>query len=80
MLAGNDGGVYLTENARDPRVAVLERIGELGSGASAPRLQPYLADYDTTVATAVAKTLAGSFPVNDFLSGTDKLKILSAEA
>ena len=47
------------ENARDPRIAILERIGELGSPASALRLRPYLADYDTTVAAAIATTLAG---------------------
>ena len=44
------------ENARDPRVAMLERIGELGSAATAPRLRPYLADYDTAVATLAATT------------------------
>jgi cyclophilin family peptidyl-prolyl cis-trans isomerase/HEAT repeat protein len=47
-----------TENARDPRVAVLQRIGELGSRATAPRLRPYLADYDTSVATMAAGILA----------------------
>ncbi|HEX6616532.1 MAG TPA: peptidylprolyl isomerase [Gemmatimonadales bacterium] len=47
-----------SENARDPRMAVLERIGEIGTAASAPRLQPYLADYDTLVAATAAATLA----------------------
>jgi cyclophilin family peptidyl-prolyl cis-trans isomerase/HEAT repeat protein len=46
-----------TENARDPRMAMLERIGELGSPAAASRLRPYLADYDTTVAATVATLL-----------------------
>lgn len=46
------------ENARDPRVAMLERVDELGSPASAGRLRPYLADYDTTVASLAAVTLA----------------------
>jgi cyclophilin family peptidyl-prolyl cis-trans isomerase len=46
------------ENARDPRMTMLERIGELGSPAAAPRLRPYLADYDTTVAATVATLLA----------------------
>lgn len=46
-----------SENAKDPRVAMLERIGELGSPAAAPRVQPYLADYDTTVAALAAATL-----------------------
>jgi cyclophilin family peptidyl-prolyl cis-trans isomerase/HEAT repeat protein/uncharacterized membrane protein len=45
------------ENSRDPRVALLERIGETGSPADAPRLRPYLADYDTTVAGMVATIL-----------------------
>ena len=48
-----------SENARDPRVAMLARIATLGSAASAPRLTPYLADYDTTVAAQVATILSG---------------------
>jgi cyclophilin family peptidyl-prolyl cis-trans isomerase len=48
-----------SENARDPRVAMLDRIAALGSPATAPRLTPYLADYDTTVAAQVATMLAG---------------------
>ncbi len=48
-----------SENARDPRIAMLERIAEVGTAASAPRLNTYLADYDTTVATMVATTLTG---------------------
>jgi cyclophilin family peptidyl-prolyl cis-trans isomerase len=48
-----------SENARDPRMAMLDRIGALGSAASAPRLTPYLADYDTTVAAQVATILSG---------------------
>ena len=46
-----------SENAKDPRVSLLERIGELGSTADAPRLRPYLADFDTTVAALAATTL-----------------------
>jgi cyclophilin family peptidyl-prolyl cis-trans isomerase/HEAT repeat protein len=46
-----------SENAKDPRVALLEGIGELGSAANAARLRPYLADYDTVVATMAAATL-----------------------
>ena len=46
-----------SENVKDPRVAMLERIGELGSAATADRLRPYLADYDTVVATMAATTL-----------------------
>ena len=48
-----------SENARDPRVAILDRIATLGSAASAPRLRPYLADYDTIVAARVATILSG---------------------
>jgi len=48
-----------TENARDPRLSMLTRIGELGSAADASRLEPYLADYDTAVAQLAATTLAG---------------------
>lgn len=47
-----------SENARDPRLAVLKRIAELGSEASSTRLTPYLADFDTTVATTVASMLS----------------------
>ncbi len=46
-----------SENAKDPRVSILEGIGELGSAAAAPRLRPYLADYDTTVAGMASATL-----------------------
>ena len=37
---------------------MLQRIGELGSADVAPRLRPYLADYDTTVAAMAAATLS----------------------
>jgi cyclophilin family peptidyl-prolyl cis-trans isomerase len=47
-----------SENARDPRVAMLQRIGELGSSAAAPRLRPYLADYDTAVAVLASDAIA----------------------
>ena len=47
------------ENARDPRMAILERLGEVASAADAPRLEPYLADFDTTVAATVATMLTG---------------------
>jgi cyclophilin family peptidyl-prolyl cis-trans isomerase/HEAT repeat protein len=48
-----------SENARDPRVAMLDRIAALGSAVTAPRLAPYLADFDTTVALRVASMLSG---------------------
>jgi cyclophilin family peptidyl-prolyl cis-trans isomerase/drug/metabolite transporter (DMT)-like permease/HEAT repeat protein len=47
-----------SENARDPRMALLERIGETALPAAAPRLRAYLADYDTTVAQTVATMLS----------------------
>ena len=45
------------ENSRDPRMALLARIGELGTAANAPRLEPYRADFDTTVASKAADLL-----------------------
>jgi len=60
LLAAFDSlSTHRSENARDPRMAMLERVGELGSPATAPRLRAYLADYDTTVATTVATLLTG---------------------
>jgi cyclophilin family peptidyl-prolyl cis-trans isomerase len=46
-----------SENARDPRVAMLTAIADLGSAPTAPRLVPYLVDYDTVVAALSAETL-----------------------
>lgn len=43
-----------SENARDPRLALLRRIGELGNAGTAPRLERYVADFDTTVAATAA--------------------------
>lgn len=43
-----------SENARDPRLAMLKRIGEMGTAATVARLTPYLADFDTTVAATTA--------------------------
>ncbi|MCC6770273.1 MAG: peptidylprolyl isomerase [Gemmatimonadaceae bacterium] len=42
------------ENARDPRVALVERIGELGNERQAQRLAPYLTDFDSTLAVRAA--------------------------
>lgn len=50
-------GALRSENARDPRMALLERIGEAGRPDLADRLTPYLADFDTTVAATVAGLL-----------------------
>jgi cyclophilin family peptidyl-prolyl cis-trans isomerase/HEAT repeat protein len=46
-----------TENARDPRIELLKRINELGTPANTARLQPYLADFDTTIAANTATIL-----------------------
>lgn len=45
------------ENARDERVMILDRLAELGGRADAPRLEGYLADFDTTVAAKTAALL-----------------------
>lgn len=42
------------ETSRDPRVALLERIGELGEVRHAQRLSPFTADFDSTVARQAA--------------------------
>lgn len=47
-----------SENARDPRLTVLRRIGEMGSNETSNRLTPYLTDFDTTVASTAASLLA----------------------
>ena len=47
-----------SENARDPRLTVLARLGEMGSLTDSARLAPYLADFDTTVASTVAGLLS----------------------
>lgn len=46
------------ENAKDPRVAVLKRISEIGSASDAERLRPHLADFDTIIARSVAATIS----------------------
>ena len=45
------------QTARDPRMALLDRIAELGSGDQVVDLEPYLNDYDPVVATRVAEIL-----------------------
>lgn len=42
------------DTSRDPRMAILERLGEVGDPALAPRLEPYLADFDAAVAARAA--------------------------
>jgi cyclophilin family peptidyl-prolyl cis-trans isomerase/uncharacterized membrane protein/HEAT repeat protein len=58
LLDAFDGlSAQRSENARDPRMALLERISEAAPPSAAPRLRPYLSDYDTTVAATVASIL-----------------------
>ena len=45
------------ETARDPRMALLERINEVGGVEQATELEPYLVDYDPVVAARVAGIL-----------------------
>ena len=45
------------ENSRDPRVAIVTRLAELGSPAFAPRLERYLVDFDSSVAAAAAAAI-----------------------
>ncbi len=42
------------ENSRDPRLTILERIGELGNAKLAPRLAPFTTDFDSTLAARAA--------------------------
>jgi cyclophilin family peptidyl-prolyl cis-trans isomerase len=46
------------ETSRDPRVALLTRLHELGRPALAPRLRPYLEDFDPVVAESAAALLS----------------------
>jgi peptidyl-prolyl cis-trans isomerase B (cyclophilin B) len=46
------------ENSRDERVAILDRLTEIGSPADAPRLRRYLTDFDTTIAANTATLLS----------------------
>jgi cyclophilin family peptidyl-prolyl cis-trans isomerase len=47
------------ETSRDPRVALLVRLRELGSRVLAPQLDPYLRDFDPAVADSTAALLTG---------------------
>jgi cyclophilin family peptidyl-prolyl cis-trans isomerase/HEAT repeat protein len=46
------------ETSRDPRVAILVRLRELGDPALAPRLRRYLRDFDSLVADSAAALLS----------------------
>ena len=45
------------DSSRDPRIALLERLRELGSAASASAVGPYLGDFDPRIAQLAADTL-----------------------
>ena len=45
------------DTSRDPRVAILQRLQELGSAENAASLKPYLADFDPRVAALAAEML-----------------------
>lgn len=46
------------DTSRDPRLAILERLRELGSRRNAGVLRPYLEDFDPRVAASTAEALA----------------------
>jgi cyclophilin family peptidyl-prolyl cis-trans isomerase/HEAT repeat protein len=46
------------DTSRDPRMAILERLQELGGKAHTSRLEPYLRDFDPRVAAKAAELLA----------------------
>jgi cyclophilin family peptidyl-prolyl cis-trans isomerase/HEAT repeat protein len=45
------------ETRRDPRVALLDRLQELGEASLAPRLEPFLRDHDPVVADAAGELI-----------------------
>jgi cyclophilin family peptidyl-prolyl cis-trans isomerase/HEAT repeat protein len=47
------------ETSRDARRAILLRLEELGGGAQASELRPYLADFDPVIAEETARVLSG---------------------
>lgn len=47
------------ETWRDPRLAIVERLTEVGDRSLTERMVPYLSDYDPAVAEAVAGALRG---------------------
>lgn len=47
------------DTSRDPRLAILARLAELGTSAHAPVLKPCLADFDPVVAARCAEMLTG---------------------
>jgi cyclophilin family peptidyl-prolyl cis-trans isomerase len=47
------------ETWRDPRMALLDLVETAGGRPDSPRLEPFLVDYDSVVATRVAEVLEG---------------------
>jgi cyclophilin family peptidyl-prolyl cis-trans isomerase/HEAT repeat protein len=45
------------ETSRDARLALLERLGELGEASDTARLRPYLSDFDPVIARQAASVL-----------------------
>ena len=45
------------DTSRDPRRALIDRIAELGTAETAPRLRPYLTDFDVTIAGRAAEII-----------------------
>jgi cyclophilin family peptidyl-prolyl cis-trans isomerase/HEAT repeat protein len=46
------------ETSRDPRMAILERLSEVGDAGQASELEPYLSDFDPVVAARAAALLS----------------------
>jgi cyclophilin family peptidyl-prolyl cis-trans isomerase len=46
------------DTSRDPRIAILARLAELGDLSLAPRIRPYLADFDAMVADSAARLVS----------------------
>ncbi len=49
---------HRSENSRDPRMEILARLDQLGRPADAPRLLPFAADFDSSVAVAAARIVS----------------------
>lgn len=45
------------DTSRDPRIAILERLGELGEPGLAPRIEPYLTDFDPAIVARAARLI-----------------------
>jgi cyclophilin family peptidyl-prolyl cis-trans isomerase/HEAT repeat protein len=47
------------DTSRDPRRAILERVGELGTSSNTDAITPYLDDFDPRIASLAAEILTG---------------------